>query len=112
MMRTCNAENQVTFTMNPHAEHVWDGKYKIPWDDPVFSRRMLREHLNQDHDMASRRFEWIDKQVAWIHGTTLSRQPSRILDLGCGPEYNQGVVRRRLAGPVLRGRIQRDVSLP
>jgi ubiquinone/menaquinone biosynthesis C-methylase UbiE len=48
---------------------------------------MLREHLNQDHDMASRRVEWIDKQVAWIHGTILSRQPSRILDLGCGPGF-------------------------
>lgn len=48
---------------------------------------MLAEHLSQDHDMASRRMEWIDKQVAWIHGHLLGRQPSSILDLGCGPGF-------------------------
>jgi 2-polyprenyl-3-methyl-5-hydroxy-6-metoxy-1,4-benzoquinol methylase len=73
--------------MNPQDERIWDGTYKIPWDDPAFSRRMLREHLNQDHDMASRRVAWIDKQVAWLHRTILSGQPSRILDLGCGPGF-------------------------
>ena len=69
--------------MNPQAEDIWDGAYKIPWDDPDFSRRMLREHLSQDHDLASRRVEWIDKQVTWIHRELLQRRPSRILDLGC-----------------------------
>lgn len=73
--------------MNPQGEHIWHGPYKIPWDDPGFSRRMLREHLNQEHDMASRRVAWIDKQVAWIHGTILHGQTSRILDLGCGPGF-------------------------
>jgi 2-polyprenyl-3-methyl-5-hydroxy-6-metoxy-1,4-benzoquinol methylase len=87
MMRACDAENQVTFPMNPHAEHVWDGTHKIPWDDPEFSERMLREHLSQDHDMASRRVEWIDKQVAWIHAAVLSGRESQILDLGCGPGF-------------------------
>lgn len=28
---------------------------KIPWNDPAFSRRMLREHLDQEHDAASLR---------------------------------------------------------
>lgn len=66
---------------------TWSGAYKIPWDDPDFSRRMLAEHLSQNHDMASRRVEWIDKQVAWIHGYLLGGQPSSILDLGCGPGF-------------------------
>ena len=66
---------------------TWQGAYKIPWDDPDFSRRMLREHLSQDHDMASRRFEWIDKQVAWIHEGLLGGRDSHILDLGCGPGF-------------------------
>ena len=57
----------------------------IPWDEPEFSRRMLREHLSQGHDRASRRFEIIDQQVAWIHQTLLGGKPGRILDLGCGP---------------------------
>lgn len=46
---------------------------------------MLREHLSQTHDAASRRFEKIDRHVDWIHDAILKAQPSRILDLGCGP---------------------------
>jgi len=26
----------------------------FPWDDPAFSERMLKEHLNQSHGAASR----------------------------------------------------------
>ena len=63
----------------------WSGKYKIPWDDPDFSRRMLREHLSQEHDLASRRQETIDAQVAWIHKHVCGDQSKRLLDLGCGP---------------------------
>ena len=48
---------------------------------------MLSEHLSQDHDMASRRSGWIDKQVTWIHEHLLNGEPSRILDLGCGPGF-------------------------
>lgn len=66
---------------------------KIPWDDPDFSRRMLAEHLDQSHDMASRRQQVIDLHVAWIHGAVLNGARSRILDLGCGP----GFYTRRLA---------------
>ena len=60
---------------------------KIPWNDPAFSARMLHEHLSQAHDAASRRFETIDKHVAWIHRGLLGGQLSRILDLGCGPGF-------------------------
>jgi SAM-dependent methyltransferase len=60
---------------------------KIPWNDPAFSARMLREHLSQAHDAASRRFEIIDRQVAWIHRVILAERPARILDLGCGPGF-------------------------
>ncbi len=60
---------------------------KIPWNDPVFSARMLREHLSQAHDAASRRFETIDKHVAWIHQAILGGRPAKILDLGCGPGF-------------------------
>ncbi len=87
MVAVGDTRNQVTFAMNRHGEHIWDGTYKIPWDDPAFSRRMLREHLNQEHDMASRRVEWIDRQVAWIQQGLLRGRRSRILDLGCGPGF-------------------------
>lgn len=54
---------------------------------------MLREHLSQEHDAASRRAALIDGHVAWIHHDLLERRPSRILDLGCGP----GLYSSRLA---------------
>jgi SAM-dependent methyltransferase len=71
----------------------WAEGEKIPWNDPAFSRRMLGEHLSQDHDAASRRFEIIDRHVKWIHDQVLKGNPTRILDLGCGP----GLYMSRLA---------------
>jgi SAM-dependent methyltransferase len=65
----------------------WAEGDNIPWNDPDFSRRMLKEHLSQAHDAASRRSGIIDQQVEWIHTHVLSSQPSRILDLGCGPGF-------------------------
>ena len=69
---------------NPKPEPWAEGE-KIPWNEPSFSRRMLQEHLSQEHDWASRRATTIRKHVDWIHREVLSGQPARILDLGCGP---------------------------
>ncbi len=63
----------------------WAEGEKIPWSDPAFSARMLREHLSQEHDAASRRYNVIDRQVAWIHRALLGGRPTRVLDLACGP---------------------------
>ncbi len=73
--------------MTTESDNIWHGAYKIPWDDPDFSGRMLAEHLAQHHDMASRRVEWIDKEVEWIHNSLLRKRPASILDLGCGPGF-------------------------
>jgi SAM-dependent methyltransferase len=71
----------------------WSEGGKIPWEDPAFSQRMLREHLIQSHDLASRRSEIIDRHVDWIHQTLLGGNPGLVLDLGCGP----GLYTSRLA---------------
>jgi SAM-dependent methyltransferase len=71
----------------------WSEGEKIPWDEPGFSERMLREHLSQEHDAASRCFEHIDAHVDWIHRDLLGERPARVLDLGCGP----GLYASRLA---------------
>ena len=63
----------------------WDEGERIPWDDAAFSRRILQEHLTQEHDAASRRKSKIKKQVDWIHRAVLGSKPTHILDLGCGP---------------------------
>lgn len=65
----------------------WRGIGKIPWHEPAFSERMLREHLSQEHGRASRRLETIDRQVAWIHEHVLGTTAARVLDLGCGPGF-------------------------
>ena len=71
----------------------WSEGDNIPWGEPGFSRRMLRERLTQSHDLASRRSEKIDAHVEWIHREVLRGNPTDILDLGCGP----GLYASRLA---------------
>jgi SAM-dependent methyltransferase len=71
----------------------WAEGDNIPWYEPGFSARMLREHLTQAHDAASRRAMIIDRHVEWIHQALLGAHPSHILDLGCGP----GLYSNRLA---------------
>ena len=71
----------------------------IPWNDPDFSVRMLREHLSQDHNLASRTLPIIDEHVAWLHDALMRRRAGRVLDLGCGP----GLYLHRLAQRGHRG---------
>ncbi len=76
----------------------WTEGDNIPWDDPEFSERMLAEHLTQDHDLASRRSDLIDTQVAAI-ASAISDPPARILDLACGPGlYLNRLVERGYGG--------------
>lgn len=77
---------------NPEPEPWAEGE-KIAWNDPVFSERILAEHLSQEHDEASRRTELIDAHVDWIHTAMLKSAPSSVLDLCCGP----GLYTNRLA---------------
>ena len=71
----------------------WKDGGKIPWNEPAFSARMLKEHLKQSHDTASRRLSIIGSHVDWINSAFLSSDSSRVLDLGCGP----GLYLERLA---------------
>ncbi|MCP4899071.1 MAG: class I SAM-dependent methyltransferase [bacterium] len=71
----------------------WSEGDNIPWNDPEFSERMLAEHLSQEHDLASRKTETIDRHVEWIFSEVFDSQSVRFLDLACGP----GLYARRLA---------------
>jgi len=64
---------------------AWQEGDNIPWHDPEFSGRMLREHLSQDHDAASRRLDLIEKQINWIESELIPPKKTKILDLCCGP---------------------------
>lgn len=70
-----------------HSTTTWQ---KIPWNDPEFSERMLKEHLSQEHDAASRRMAIVERHVDWIHNMILEEKPAKILDLGCGPGFYTG----------------------
>ena len=65
----------------------WTESDNIPWHEPGFSSRMLQEHLTQEHNAASRRFDIIDRQVAWIEKEILTGGNRRILELACGPGF-------------------------
>jgi cyclopropane fatty-acyl-phospholipid synthase-like methyltransferase len=72
----------------------WEEGDKIPWNDPVFSKRMLKNHLAQEHDWASRRLAVIEKHVDWLEKSVL-KPDCRVLDLGCGPGlYTHQLARR------------------
>lgn len=62
----------------------WSEGDNIPWNEPEFSKRMLAEHLSQQHDLASRRAQLIDAQLSQIL-RDLPPPPSRLLDIACGP---------------------------
>jgi SAM-dependent methyltransferase len=91
-------EDSVTITLNDllsrsSRPEPWVEGDNIPWCDAGFSERMLREHLSQDHDLASRRSARIEEHVVWIHERLLGGKPARVLDLCCGP----GLYTTRLA---------------
>ncbi|HEV3275107.1 MAG TPA: class I SAM-dependent methyltransferase [Candidatus Dormibacteraeota bacterium] len=57
---------------------------ELDWGRPEYARRLLREHLDQSHDGASRRRSVIAGQVRRLR-RLLPPAPARILDAGCGP---------------------------
>lgn len=63
----------------------WEGSGNLPWDDPSFSKRMLREHLDESHGAASRKSAERQLQIDWL-GEKLGLGPGkRLLDFTCGP---------------------------
>ena len=54
------------------------------WTRPHLARQMLKFHLDQETDLASRRFETIDQIVTWIN-SQVDLSDKRLCDLGCGP---------------------------
>jgi 2-polyprenyl-3-methyl-5-hydroxy-6-metoxy-1,4-benzoquinol methylase len=61
------------------------GAANFPWDDPEFSERMLREHLDPSHGAASRQQAEIRRSVDWLWNKLSLREGSRVLDVTCGP---------------------------
>ena len=61
-----------------------DGE-NLPWDDPAFSERMLREHLDESHSAASRQSHERDLILDWLWEQAHLEPGLHLLDLACGP---------------------------
>ena len=70
----------------------FDPHWELDWSRPDYGRRLLREHLDQSHDGASRRATLIAQHVRRLR-RLLPAPPASVLDAGCGP----GLYASRLA---------------
>jgi SAM-dependent methyltransferase len=66
---------------------------KTLWTEAHLSRQMLKFHLDDSNDLASRRPSFMDSSVAWIQRRFQISEGTRIGDFGCGP----GLYATRLA---------------
>lgn len=57
----------------------------LPWDDPYFSERMLREHLDESHGAATRIAAERAAQLDWLWTKLDLSAGMRVLDVTCGP---------------------------
>lgn len=57
----------------------------LPYDDPVFSVRMLAEHLDETHGAASRTAVERTAQLGWMTAQLGLTADSTLLDVTCGP---------------------------
>jgi SAM-dependent methyltransferase len=57
----------------------------LPWNDPAFSERMLREHLDQSHNAASRKHSEREKALDWLWQNLDLQAGAHVLDFTCGP---------------------------
>ena len=64
---------------------LWADGGNLPWHDPAFSERMLREHLNEKHGAASRIATERAKQVAWLWKKLNLQSDNHLFDVTCGP---------------------------
>jgi SAM-dependent methyltransferase len=69
----------------PQPAVPWRDGGNLPWDDPDFSERILREHLDQTHGAASRPLVEIDRQIEVIWQWLRLHPGARVLDVTCGP---------------------------
>ena len=73
----------------------WVDGENLPWDEPAFSQRMLREHLDQTHDAASRPVDEILVHVDGLERELNLSPGDRNLDVTCGPGlYDHELARR------------------
>ncbi|MEJ2750155.1 MAG: class I SAM-dependent methyltransferase, partial [Anaerolineae bacterium] len=69
----------------PERPSPWTTGGNLPWNDPDFSRRMLREHLDESHGAASRQTPEREMLLNWLWEKLELAPEQRLLDVTCGP---------------------------
>lgn len=69
----------------PDRPAPWSQGGNLPWDDPAFSERMLREHLDDSHGAASREAHERAIQLVWLWERLGLEAGASVLDVTCGP---------------------------
>lgn len=69
----------------PSRPTLWQNGGNLPWDDPAFSRRMLREHLDESHGAATRQMPERMAQMDWLWQKLALQPGQHFLDATCGP---------------------------
>lgn len=69
----------------PDPPPLWQNGGNLPWNDPAFSERMLREHLDESHGAATRQAAERAAQLDWLWERLGLAPEAHVLDLTCGP---------------------------
>ena len=64
---------------------LYETTENIFWKDEHISKQLLKIHLDQNDDLASRKLSFIDRSVSWIKTIVPPEQYRTLLDIGCGP---------------------------
>lgn len=79
----------------PDPPLLWENGGNLPWNDPDFSARMLREHLDESHGAATRQAAERAAQLDWLWERLGLAEGMRLLDLTCGPGFYAAALARR-----------------
>ncbi len=69
----------------PDRPEPWAHGGNLPWHEPAFSERMLREHLDDAHGAASRQAAERKLQLEWLWERLKLQPGSHLFDVTCGP---------------------------
>jgi SAM-dependent methyltransferase len=69
----------------PAPPQPWVDGGNLPWNEPAFAQRMLKEHLDQSHGAASRVAAERELQIDWLRDKLEVTVGDQMLDMTCGP---------------------------
>ena len=69
----------------PERPLPWTNGGNLPWNEPAFAERMLREHLDESHGAATRQTRERTMQIDWLVDNLKLLPEQHLFDVTCGP---------------------------